>query len=117
VFRVIPRGGAAREAHLPDLARFLEGQPSGRRRIVLDLTRARAFGPLAANALAAMERVAARDGRAVVVAGLDAGEVATINALSRQGLLHEGNSAPDLAGALRIACGTPEATAPAGFGG
>jgi len=118
VFRVIPRGGAAREAHLPDLARFLEGQPRGRRRIVLDLTRARALGPLAANALAAMDRVAARDGRAIVVAGLDAGEVATINALSRQGLLHEGNSAPDLAGALKIACGAPEAaTAPAGFGG
>jgi hypothetical protein len=53
---------------------------------------------------------AARCGRRVVVAGLDGGQVATINALSRSDLLHESNSAPDVGGALRLAMdgGTPD---------
>ncbi|MFM2165548.1 MAG: hypothetical protein RL325_1985 [Planctomycetota bacterium] len=113
VFKVIPRGGAAREAHLPDLARFVDGLPPDTRRVVIDLAHAQAFGPLAANALVAMDHAAKRAGRSVYLAGLDSGEVATINALSRQGLLHEGNSAPDLPGALRLAVEDAERPVPA----
>ena len=102
VFRVIPRGGG-REAHLPDLAAWLESLPAEKRVVILDLGRVRAFGPLAAGALAAMSVAAGRLGRRVVVAGLDAGEIATINALSRADLLNERNSAPDLGSALRVA--------------
>jgi anti-anti-sigma regulatory factor len=102
VFRVISRGGG-REPHLPDLAAWLESLPAEKRVVILDLGRVRAFGPLAAGALAAMSVAAGRLGRRVVVAGLDAGEIATINALSRADLLNERNSAPDLGSALRVA--------------
>lgn len=102
VFRVIPRGGG-REAHLPDLAAWVESLPAEKRVVILDLGRVHAFGPLAASAIAAMFVAAERLGRRVVVAGLDAGEVATVNALSRADLLHERNSAPDLGSALRAA--------------
>lgn len=110
VYRAVPRAGDARESHLPDLAAWIEALPPGAGAVVLDLGRVRAFGPLAANALHAMFVEAARCGRRVVVAGLDGGQVATINALSRSDLLHESNSAPDVGGALRLAMdgGTPD---------
>lgn len=102
VFAAIPRGGGDREAHLPDLAAWLDRLPSQRRSVVLDLTHARAFGPLAASALHAMFAAAARTGRTVVVAGLDGGEIATINALSRSDLLNASNSATDVASAVAL---------------
>jgi hypothetical protein len=102
VFRVIPRGGG-HEAHLPDLAAWIEALPTEKRVVILDLGRVRSFGPLAASAIASMFTAAGRIGRRVVVAGLDAGEIATINALSRTDLLHERNSAPDLGSALLAA--------------
>lgn len=107
VFKAIPRGGGDGEAHLPNLAEWIERVPPSKRVVVLDLGRTQAFGPLAASALHAMFVAAGRTGHRVVVAGLDGGEVATINALSRADLLHPTNSAPDLAGALRIACEAP----------
>ena len=103
VFKAIPRGGDARETHLPDLASWVEGLPAAKRIVILDLSRARVFGPLAANALHSLFAAAARSGHRVLIAGLDGGEVATINALSRSDLLHAGNSAADLAGALHLA--------------
>ena len=105
VFRAIPRGsdGSQGEVHLPDLARLLDRAGDARKAVVVDLSEARAFGPLAANAIHAMLRAAERTGHRVVFAGLDEGECATINALSRGDLLTEANSAPDLAGALKIA--------------
>ena len=110
VFSAIPRGGDAGETHLPDLDTWISSLPSSKRTIVLDLTRVRVFGPLAASALHAMSLSAARTGRRVVVAGLDAGEVATVNALSRADLLHPGNCAEDLAEALAMVS-TDEAAA------
>ena len=103
VFKAIPRGGDARETHLPDLAAWVARVPAAKRVVILDLSRARVFGPLAANALHSMFASATRSGHRVIVAGIDAGEVATINALSRNDLLHAGNSAADLAGALHLA--------------
>jgi len=103
VFKAIPRGGDARETHLPDLASWVEGIPAAKRIVILDLSRARVFGPLAANALHSLFAAAARSGHRVLIAGLDGGEVATINALSRSDLLHAGNCAADLAGALHLA--------------
>lgn len=104
VFRAIPRGGDPRgEAHLPDLARLLDRAGDERRAVVVDLSGARVFGPLAANAIHAMLRAAEQTGHRVVFAGLDEGECATINALSRGDLLTDANSAPTLAGALAIA--------------
>jgi uncharacterized membrane protein YoaK (UPF0700 family) len=102
VFSAIPRGGDAGETHLPDLDTWISSLPSSKRTIVLDLTHVQVFGPLAASALHAMSLAAARTGRHVVVAGLDAGEVATVNALSRADLLHPGNCAEDLAEALAM---------------
>lgn len=103
VFKAIPRGGDAREAHLPDLAAWVDRLPKAKRIIVLDLSRTQAFGPLAASALHSMFLAAARTDHRVIVAGLDSGEVATINALSRSDLLHSNNSAADMSTALRIA--------------
>ncbi|MEY3144190.1 MAG: hypothetical protein RLY21_2683 [Planctomycetota bacterium] len=104
VFRAIPRGGDSRgEAHLPDLTRLLERAGDDRRAVVVDLSNAHAFGPLAANAVHGMLRAAEQSGHRVVFAGLDDGERATINALSRADLLTDANSAPTLAGALEIA--------------
>ncbi|MEY5031667.1 MAG: hypothetical protein RL354_698 [Planctomycetota bacterium] len=102
VFRVIGRGGG-REAHLPDLAAWVDGLPEDKRVVILDLGHVRAFGPLAANALHALMAATARTGRRAIVAGIDGVEMATINALSRSDLLNEHNSAPDLGGALRVA--------------
>jgi uncharacterized membrane protein YoaK (UPF0700 family) len=104
VFRAIPRGGdAGGEAHLPDLAGLLDRAGSDRKEVVVDLSNARVFGPLAATAIHAMLVAAERTGHRVVFAGLDAGECATINARSRGDLLDATNSAPDIAGALKIA--------------
>jgi hypothetical protein len=50
-----------------------------------------------------MLRAAEHTGHRVVFAGLDEGECATINAVSRADLLTHANSAPTLAGALEIA--------------
>lgn len=102
VFRVLARGGG-REAHLPDLAAWVERLPEERRVVILDLGSTHAFGPLAASALHALMAAAARTGRRAIVAGIDGVELATINALSRSDLLNEHNSAPDLGGALRVA--------------
>lgn len=103
VFSAIPRGGDSGETHLPDLAAWIDGLPAGKRTIVLDLTHARVFGPLAANALHAMSLSAVRSGKRVIVTGLDPGEVATVNALSRADLLNPTNCAEDLAEALAMA--------------
>ena len=104
VFRAIPRGGDPRgEARLPDLVRLLERAGDDRRAVVVDLSGARVFGPLAASAVHAMLRAAEHTGHRVVFAGLDAAERASLNALSRADLLTDANSAPDLAGALVIA--------------
>ena len=119
VFRAIPRGGDLRggdlrggdlrggdlrgEAHLPDLTRLLDRAGDERRAVVVDLSGARVFGPLAASAIHAMLRAAEGTGHSVVFAGLHEGECATINALSRADLLTDANSAPTLAGALEIA--------------
>lgn len=102
VFSAIPRGGDSGETHLPDLDAWISSLPAVKRTIVLDLTHARVFGPLAANALHAMSLAAVRTGRRVVIAGLDAGEVATVNALSRADLLNPTNCAEDLAEALAM---------------
>jgi uncharacterized membrane protein YoaK (UPF0700 family) len=102
VFRVLARGGG-REAHLPDLAAWVERLPEERRVVILDLGSTHAFGPLAASALHALMAAATRTGRRAIVAGIDGVELATINALSRSDLLNEHNSAPDLGGALRVA--------------
>ena len=74
-----------------------------RRTVIVDLAGARVFGPLAANAIHAMFVAAERSGHRVIFAGLDEGECATVNALSRSDLLTEANSAADLDGALRLA--------------
>lgn len=108
VFRAISRGGDSRgavrgEAHLPDLARLLERAGDERRTVIVDLSNAQVFGPLAASSLHAMFLAAERTGHRVIVAGLDAGECATVNALSRGDLLTETNSAPTVAGALKLA--------------
>ena len=71
--------------------------------MVVDLSGARVSGPLAASAIHAMLRAAEHTGHRVVFAGLDEGECATINAVSRADLLTDANSAPTLAGALEIA--------------
>ena len=104
LFRAIPRGGnGTGEAHLPELAKLLDRAGPTRRTVVVDLGGTRAFGPLAANAIHAMFRAAERTGHRVIVAGLDEGECATINALSRGDLLTELNSARDVVAALRLA--------------
>ena len=108
VFRALPRGGDSRghgsaEAHLPDLAALLERAGPERRTVVIDLTSARVFGPLAASAIHGVYRAAERSGHRVIIAGLDGSECATINALSRSDLLTDANSAPTVAGALQIA--------------
>ncbi len=102
VFKAIPRGGAT-EAHLPNLANWLERLPREKRTVLLDLTRTLTFGPLAANALQSMFAAAQRTDRRIIIAGLDEGQVATINALSRSDLLHARNASADVAGALRLA--------------
>jgi len=113
VFSAIPRGGDSGEMHLPDLGAWISSIPDSKRTIVLDLTHARVFGPLAANALHAMSLAAVRTGRRVVIAGLDAGEVATVNALSRADLLNPTNCAEDLAEALAmVASDEPAALQP-----
>lgn len=112
VFRAIPRGGDARgdergaargEAHLPDLGLLLERAGEERRTVIIDLSNARVFGPLAASAIDGAFRAAERSGHRVIVAGLDEGQRATVNALSRSDLLTDANSAPTVAGALEIA--------------
>lgn len=105
VFSAIPRGGDSGETHLPDLAAWIDRLPASKRTVVLDLSHARVFGPLASSALHAMSLAAARTGRRVVVAGLDPGEVATVNALSRADLLNPSNCAQDLAEALAMVQG------------
>lgn len=103
LFRAIPRGGGSGEAHLPELAKLLDRAGPARRTVIVDLGAARAFGPLAANAIHAMFRAAERTGHRVIFAGLDEGECATINALSRGDLLTEVNSARDVGAALQLA--------------
>lgn len=112
VFSAIPRGGDRGETHLPDLGAWISRLPEAKRTIILDLTHARVFGPLAANALHAMSLAAVRTGRRVIIAGLDSGEVATVNALSRADLLNPTNCAEDLSEALAMA--TPDEPAALG---
>lgn len=109
VFSAIPRGGDARETHLPDLAAWIDRIPEAKRTVILDFSHARVFGPLAASALHAMTLAANRSGRRVIVAGLDGGEIATVNALSRADLLNASNSAPDVGAALMLATGQGDA--------
>lgn len=104
VFRAIPRGGArAGEARLPDLAGWLASLPASRRAVVLDLSGAHSFGPLAAGAIESLLERARRDGRRVVLAGLDADRRAAVNAMSRAGLLDERNSAQTADEAVELA--------------
>lgn len=105
VFTAIPRGGGEREAHLPDLGAWLDRLPGSKRVVVLDLSHTQAFGPLAASALNGMLAAAARSGRRVIVSGLDGGEIATINALSRADLLHSANATANINEAMRLVAG------------
>jgi len=104
VFRAVARGGGTlAEAHLPDLKPLLERAGASRPTVIVDLSDARVFGALAAGAIHSLLSAAPRSGHRVILAGLDTRERATVNALSRAGLLSDANSAPTLAGALKLA--------------
>lgn len=101
IVKAIPRGGdGATEARLPNLAEWLAQLDPHKRRVVLDLSAARSFGPLAAIAIDALVAACARSGRQLIVAGLSPSQRRTINSHSRADLLHDGNATADVAAAL-----------------
>jgi len=106
LFRAIPRGGnSSGEAQLPDLTRLLERAGPTRRVVIVDLSGARVLGPLAATAIHALVCASERSGHRVIFAGLDDNERATVNALSRAGLLCDANCARVVDDAIRLAAG------------
>jgi uncharacterized membrane protein YoaK (UPF0700 family)/anti-anti-sigma regulatory factor len=101
VFRAIARGGEdVGETRLPDLAAWLARLPRESRIVILDLGGVGSVGPMAASTLDAMFERARRDGRRVIILGLEAHERDTINALSRGTLLDAENTAEDMRAAL-----------------
>lgn len=111
LFRAIPRGGhSAGEAQLPDLTRLLERAGTARRTVIVDLSGARVLGPLAATAIHALIAASERTGHRVILTGLDADERATVNALSRAGLLSDANCTRGVDDAVRLAAGADRST-------
>jgi uncharacterized membrane protein YoaK (UPF0700 family)/anti-anti-sigma regulatory factor len=102
LFRAIPRGGDGIEAHLPNLAAWIAALPENTRAVVLDLRLVRVLGPLGASALEALFTAADRRGVQICVAGIDDIDAATVNALTRANLLHEGNFAKEVESAMRL---------------
>ena len=116
VFRATERGGQAgggprprpstrspQLTRLPDLTGLLARAGAGRRTVVVDLSDAPVAGPLAADAIHALYLAAERSGHRVIVAGIDPGRRAAINAFAGVDLLTDANSAPTFAEALKLA--------------
>lgn len=93
---------------LPDLQRWFERLPTGKRVIVLDMSEASAIDDNAALELRAVVRQASVQGRSVVVAGLDAGHYAALLAAGAGDTLDASNICADLD--LAIARGVMLAT-------
>lgn len=102
LYRAIPRGSDGVEMRLPNLAAWIGELPQPTRAIVLDLSAVHALGPLGASALEGLFSAADRRGIQVCIAGIDDVEAATVNALTRANLLHEGNFAKEVAMAMRL---------------